>query len=632
MRRLVAVLQGAWLAGVGAAPAAAQTRSAPAAPATPPAAPAPAPAGGSLIAGVIDQVVSLFPKVEGEVLEVRGGSVTLDAGQSGGMRPGLVVTFVRPGREIKHPKSGQVLGRVEEPVGRATVTQVQPGFAFAQVAEGTHVQAGDRFRVAADRVPLGLLTLNEGVRDGLVEAANQELLERLNASGRFRVILGDSARLLLEQRGINAEALLTGRGVKEVTERLKVEHLVAVHFKRVQGRPYMDVRLFSPPRTDPLIASDFFVPPSVRVAAPGTRFSAGGTANPPQARPRSLLARLLGGDIDPNTYSSGESSIPLREIAKFPFPVVALDISIGPKDKIPRLAVSDSWSVYVYKVVNQRLELDWSLGVRRLGRVIAVQLADLDGDGVLEVVGNRYDTRAGLNAFVATVRDGTPRIAVDDVTEFLFAVDTKGEGVKQTLWAQRFSPESFFTPGQADLLTWRDKKLVTEQAQRVPPRFRPMGATFSNITGKETRALVYIDEFNRLQVAVEAEEVWTSATTVGGGLAVAEIVRMEGRDLRSKFYKIEPTPLAIDLDGDGIEEVLVPQNTVKPGLLSVVFKGPAGYRLQSIDSGFEGNITGLGGFKNAEDTMPTIIAAVVRYTNFLKVSGETQIIMTIPQD
>lgn len=628
---LAAAVLGLWLAAVPGGPAAAQTRPAPA-PALPAPPTAPQPAGPSLIAGVIDQVVGLFPKVEGEVLEVRGGSVTLDVGQSGGMRPGLAVTFVRPGREIKHPKSGQVLGRVEEPVGRATVSQVQPGFAFAQAGEGAAVQAGDRFRVAADRVPLALLTLNEGVRDNLVEAASQELLERLNASGRFRVILGDSTRILLEQRGIGAEALLAGRGVKEVAERLKVDHLVAVHFKRVQGRPYMDVRLFSPPRTEPLVASDFFVPPSVRVAAPGTRFSAGGANNPPQAKARSLLARLLGGDVDPNTYSSGESSIPLREIAKFPFPVVALDTSIGPRDKVPRLAVSDSWSVYVYKVVAQRLELDWSLGVRRLGRVIAIQLTDLDGDGVLEVVGNRYDPRGGLNAFVVSVKDGTPRVVVDDVTEFLFAVDTKGEGVKQTLWAQRFSGETFFTPGQADLLALRDRKLVTERAQRVPPRFRAMGATFANITGKDSRALVYIDEFNRLQVAMDAEEVWASTTTVGGGLAVAEIVVFEGRDQRSRFYKIEPAPLAVDLDGDGIEEVVVPQNTIKPGLLAVVFKGPAGYRLQSIDTGFEGNITGLGAFKNSEDTVPTLIAAVVRYTNFLKVSGETQIIMTIPQE
>src|SRR5262245_7185159 len=161
----------------------------------------------------------------------------------------------------------------------------------------------------------------------------------------------------------------------------------------------MDVRFFSPPHPEALVAGDFFVPASARAAASATRFSAGGPARPPQARPRSLLARLLGGDLEAGSYSSGESTIPLREIARFPFPVVALDISIAPKDKIPRIAVSDSWQVYVYKIVNQRLELDWSLNVRRLGRVISIQLADLDGDGVLEVVGNRFDVRGGLNAF-----------------------------------------------------------------------------------------------------------------------------------------------------------------------------------------------------------------------------------------
>ena len=102
---------------------------------------------------------------------------------------------------------------------------------------------------------------------------------------------------------------------------------------------------------------------------------------------------------------------------------------------------------------------------------------------------------------------------------------------------------------------------------------------------------------------------------------------------RSKFFKIEPTPLAVDLDGDGVDELIVPQNLVREGLLAVVFKGPAGFRLQSINSGFEGGITCLGAYKTEDATQPTIMAAVVRYNNvLLKAGGETQIIMTVPQD
>jgi len=135
-----------------------------------------------------------------------------------------------------------------------------------------------------------------------------------------------------------------------------------------------------------------------------------------------------------------------------------------------------------------------------------------------------------------------------------------------------------------------------------------------------------------LQVSTEGEDVWRSSTSVGGGYMEVEQQIGAGPTARNKFYKIEPTPLAVDLDGDGIEELVVPQNLVKEGLLAVVFKGPAGFRLQSVNTGFEGGITALGAFKTEDSTQPTLIAAVVRFNSLLKSSGETQIIMTVPQE
>jgi hypothetical protein len=594
--------------------------------------PAPGPAVPTTV--LADQLADLFPKVEGDVLEVQGATLTLSAGRKDGVRLGLELALFREGREIKHPKTGQVLGKAEVSLGRVTVTNLEEQFSQGTVPAGVEVKAGDRFRLSSGKIRIVLLPLAGGARDSLIEAGTQELVERLHASGRFTVSMGDPINLFLAEQGIKGDDFLQGRGVKEAAQRYKFEHLLVLQFKRLQNRPFMEARFFSMPSADPIVSSSFFVPPSIRAMSERERFSsATRDTNRPQARPRSLLARLLGGDLEAGSYSSGESSIPLKEVARLGFAVVAMDIAVQPKDRLPRVVVSDGDRVYQYKIVNYKVEPEWSFSTRTLGRVFSLQLADLDGDGVFEVVGNRFHVKAGLNSFILGVKDGKPKFLVDTVESFLFAVDAKSEGHKQTLWAQRYSPDSFFTVGQADEVVVKKGSLAVEKQVRVPSTFRPMGAAFSNISGKDTRALAIIDEFNRLRISLDGEDVWRSSTVVGGGYTKLELVIPRGRqgDI-TKFYKIEPTPLAVDLDGDGIDELVIPQNLVKEGLLAIVFKGPAGYRLQSIETGFEGGITALGAFRTDDAVQPTLVATVVRFNNFLNLSGETQIIMTLPQE
>src|SRR5262245_63248327 len=52
------------------------------------------------IGALIDQAVALFPRVETEVLEVQGRTVTLSVGRASGIQPGIVLEVVREGREI----------------------------------------------------------------------------------------------------------------------------------------------------------------------------------------------------------------------------------------------------------------------------------------------------------------------------------------------------------------------------------------------------------------------------------------------------------------------------------------------------------------------------------------------------
>jgi hypothetical protein len=580
---------------------------------------------------IVNQVVALFPRVSGDVLEVQGTNITLSIGRRDGLVSGMEMALFREGRELKHPKTGEILGRTEKALGKLRIDSVQEAYSTATVAPGTDVAPGDVARISAARQRVMVVPFVVGVRDSVVEAALTEIVEGLNRSGRIQVSMGDQVGVWSQQQGIKPEEFLDGKGLTEAAARFKVDHLLALHFKVVERKPYVEARFFAPPATTPMLTSATFVPPSVR-AQPRERFSSGGDRQPPQPKQRSLLARILGGELEAGSYSSGENSIPLKEVGRFSFPVIAMDVSVAPKDQIPRVVFTDGEKIWLYRVVERALEPEWTYDDKFTtpGRIISVQLADLDGDGVFEVVANRYhpDPQILLSSFILGTRDGKPVTVFKNGNQILWAVDAGGDGVKKTLWAQGFSNETFFRKGQASRLTLKGDKLVSEGPVRVPSTFRATGAALANIAGKNSRALVYVDEYQRLRISLDTEETWRSSSPVGGG-GYLKLELLKGstssRLSRSEFFNFEPVPVAVDLDGDGIEEILVPQNQLE-GHIGIVFRGPAGYRFQSINSGFEGVITALGAIPG--DNPPTLIASVVRFNTFLKGAGETQIIMT----
>jgi hypothetical protein len=78
--------------------------------------------------------------------------------------------------------------------------------------------------------------------------------------------------------------------------------------------------------------------------------------------------------------------------------------------------------------------------------------------------------------------------------------------------------------------------LVPDGFARVPSTFRATGATMSNIGGKGTRSLAFVDEHNRLRIAFEGEDTWRSSSPVGGGGHLrVELVKQSERGGRSYF-------------------------------------------------------------------------------------------------
>ncbi len=390
---------------------------------------------------------------------------------------------------------------------------------------------------------------------------------------------------------------MAGKGLDAVAERFKVDNLLVVAFSRVQNKPYMDVRLFSFPGASSRLSTALFVPASVKPAAKGD-FSASGQKRDNQtATPqRSFLARLLYGELDAGTYSSGEQAIPLKEVAKFPFIVASMDIAVGSKDRIPRMVITDGERVFLYRITPERvLEPEWTYKTDSRAKVFSVQLAELSNDATVHVVVNRYSAIQAIlvNSLILTSQGpegGRDRRGCERDPHCRRRERRRSQEDAVGPVVHR---DGFFKQGDATRMTLRNGKLVSDGRVRVPSTFRATGATYSNIAGKGARALAFIDEYNRLRISVETEDTFRTSAPVGTGMAKLGVETQIERGGRTYIYSPEPMPLSVDLDGDGIEEIIAPQNQI-PGRLAVIYKGPAGYRFQTVNSGFEGTVMALG--------------------------------------
>jgi hypothetical protein len=602
-------------------PAFAQPAAAPPAAAQP--APSTAPPSFRVLA---DQVVDLFPTATSEVVELAGDRVTLAGGRAQGLVPGIELNVVREGRELHHPTTREVLGRVQQTLGRVVVTEVSDQYSIAKLVagDGATIQPGDKARVPSGKVRLAVVALAAN-RTKMIEAAASELVYELERRGRFQIAFGDQVAVWLTQENISPEDFMAGRGVRQAAARFKFPNLMAVHFTTVQGRLFMDVRVFSEALDAPRLQNALFVPSSVKPTQP---FSAGPGDPAQKVERRSLLTRLLSGDWEPNTYSAGASSIPLRSLATFPFRVIAMDVAMGPQDKVPRVALTDGERVFLYRIRGEKLEPEWTYDKRMLGKILSVQLADLNQDNVLDVVVNRQDHKSGMLSYILTTRQGRAAMLADEIPLLLLAVDEQGDGLNRALWGQVYSVQNFWTRGTATRYVVKDGKLEAAGRVTVPEGFRPTGATFSNVGGKE-RVLAFVDDQSHLRIALGAQEQWRSLTVVGGGLAQGHLQEFQQPTFVDKFFKWEPNPVSVDLDGDGVHEVVVPINEGEAGRLGVIFRGPTGYRIQVVSSGFEGFITGLGAVQN--EAGPSLVATVLKRTGLFKQGGETQLIITVPE-
>jgi hypothetical protein len=463
-------------------------------------------------------LVAMFPVAEGYVVSVAGGEAYVDLAEKDLMRPGMELQLYRPGAEMVHPVTKQVLGTFETDLGFLRLTEVREKYSRGAVeaAEGAAVAAGDRVRVSARRLRalLSLAGSAPGVEAGPLALA---LLGRAAESGRFTVV--DEPVWTPSLAGAPLEAVsadpaaLRALGAKAAADLLlltKVEAgappVVTVDVRSLRtGAPLGVLREPWPAPGDaerPVAVARPAQPPVAAAPVPAP------SAPAPDSRP-AVVAQPAPSAVPPAAPTGeAEGEYVIRELPGGGMALAAADI-LG--EGRLEVVISDGYGVSLYRWDEKQLAWRWDEGRRGGRRVVALDAADLDGDARAEVLVSTV-TWGRVATEIRSWRGA--RLETAGVADGLWLRAVPRPGGPALLLGQRAGIDEMLS-GRVEEYRWRSGSVERVDGTSLPRGVGIFGLALAPADGP---AAFYTLDRGGYLYAYDAsgEPLWRSARTYGG--------------------------------------------------------------------------------------------------------------------
>lgn len=595
---------------------------------------------------VAGQLAQRFPHLQGEVVDVQGDQLFLSLGARNQVLDGMQLNVFRQGEALTSPSTGEVLGRLEENLGTVTVTQVAETYAVAVQtnAPGNRViEVGDKVRITAGRLSLALLPVNDPAgRSMHLDAFLDALRGSLYATARFYVVPRARLTLWLLERDLSADDILASEMMSEAAMALDVAYFVQPVLLAAVETTIVELRLLAPDQPQSPVTTALAIVSETKPAARGAVAQPAGdvatVAAPPapenvtnlrlpeQREDLTALQSLLSG----HPLSLEKRYLPIAEFAAGLRGFDAADIDGDGRTEIVMLSDTE---VSLHRLNESRLVPVASYSDRRPGTLLSAQLLRPPESQALALVVNRYSSnRGGMDSLLLLLQGNRLIRQQKGLSDILLAVDTDGDGLNDTVWGQRFDGEDFFRRGQVRQYELRNGRLRRKRKLALPARFRATGTALAQLGPQRNRLLVFIDERHSLQVYDGKTRRWASSGNVGGSYVSATLLNVRGGGaVEQSRFDFEAIPAVADLDGDGIDEVLVPQNQARLGVVPnldlygggrvvVMRQTPQGFALSPVSPEFDGVVSGVAVLKGR---VPGILVAVSKWEGVLKQKKQT---------
>ncbi len=485
-------------------------------------------------------ISSYLPRVQGDVKSVTGDQFTITLGTKDGLQKGVVLTIWRDGKEILHPVTNVVIGRLEEEIGSFEVTAPGETTSVGIIKKKQmEPRVGDKVRITPKKIGLAVLPLEAEHSDII-----QGLTERLNENGRFTVLDSKKGAAFLSDKKERDTSL-----IREMGRTFNLDMVLTVDIHPSDGKHLVTAGLFyadDARQLDTIVA----------MLDLRTKRDALGDVKPFFAPP--LLREEK------------------REMADLPFDAQLFAAADLEGAGSLQYVFSDGARLHVFKQGTAGWREEW---VEQITYPFSemqhfnLDVADINGNGRPEIFVTGMLNGKVISS-VIEFKDGVyQRIA--DVPGFLRVVSSSRK--ENILIGQGYDPVSFFA-GKPKHYVWLDGKYVPSQEYPLPDGVALYGFAYTD-AGEAAPLLVALDDEERLRVYSGGVAVWKSVETYPtvGKTVMKPVTGIEAvlsppasemnavvsaNEIDNKLLKVQirGRVYTADLNGDGRDEVLVPKN------------------------------------------------------------------------
>ncbi len=473
-------------------------------------------------------IAAYFPKVQGVITSVSNDKLTLTLGKKDGLAAGMELTLWRDGKEILHPVTGAVIGHMEDEVGSVEVVSVGDGLSTAVMKKKLREpKAGDKARITPKKINLAIVPLRSE-RPEVV----QGLSERLGEYGRFTVLERDKVAGFLKDRKQRDGSLIT-----EMGRQFNLDAVVALSIFPTEGKLLVTARIF-------YTADGGLLDTIIASVETKSKKDALGEIRPffmPVKEEKSVTPEL---PFDARYFSAGD----FEGNGKLEY------------------AFSDGSKLHLFRYEPAGWHELWTETVPSAEegcKHINIDAADINGNGRPEIFVTAMQG-GKVYSYVVEYRDGAFHRTAD-VPGFLRVITYPGRGT--LLLGQAYDPATFYA-GQPQVYSWQDGKYAPATGFPLPKGVTLYGFAIASL-GEDHPFLVALDDDDYLLVYSNDTLLWKSGEPyaaagtyvykppTGVGAILSRDALQGDKSLR---VRIRGRVEAVDVNGDGTDEIIIPKN------------------------------------------------------------------------